>query len=279
MVHLAPQYEIDLGVVMLRKAICLFLLIFSYQTEAVAQERGRGSVGVVLLHGKGGQPGGNIGSLVQYLESEGVKVVAPAMAWSGSRGQPFNYDKTFEVALHEIESAIAKLRARGATKIVVAGQSLGANAALAYAVRKPAAITGFVMLAPGHTPERMRLPDVLRAQAEARDKIAAGHGQQRANFPDANVGQRFTVSGTYAGWYSYYDPEGVANMPDNAQRLRAVPLLYVVGRSDPLYSLGRSYVYEKAKPHPKSQYVEVDAGHFDTPDKARQVMRDWLKSL
>ncbi len=264
---------------MLRKLICFFLLIMSGQICAVAQEQARAPVGVVLMHGKGGQPAGNIASLAQSLEAAGVKVVAPVMAWSGSRGQPSHYDKTYEVALRDIDGAVATLRGRGATKIVIAGQSLGANAALAYVARKPAGIAGLIMLAPGHTPERMRMPEVQSAQAQARQMIAAGQGQQRATFPDANVGQRFTVSGTYAGWYSYYNPEGVANMPDNAARLRGVPLLYVVGRSDPLFSMGRSYIYEQAKAHPKSRYVEVDGGHFDTPDKARTIVLDWLKGL
>jgi pimeloyl-ACP methyl ester carboxylesterase len=264
---------------MLRKAICLFLLIFSNQIEAMAQERPRGSLGVVLLHGKGGQPGGNILGLTKSLESEGVKVITPVMAWSGSRGQPFNYDKTYEAALREIDGAVSKLRGRGATKIIIAGQSLGANAALAYVARKPSGISGVIMLAPGQAPERMRFPGVQSAQAKAQQMIAAGQGLQQAEFPDVNVGQRFTVSGTYAGWYSYYDPEGAANMPKNAARLRGLPLLYVVGRSDPIYALGRGYIFEKANKHSKSRYVEIDADHLDTPDKARPAVLDWLKSL
>jgi pimeloyl-ACP methyl ester carboxylesterase len=181
--------------------------------------------------------------------------------------------------LREIDTAIAKLRSRGATKIILAGQSLGANAALAYAARKPEGLAGLIMLAPGHTPERMRLAEIQSAKAEAQQMIAAGRGLQRATFPDVNVGQRYQVSGTYAGWYSYFDPDGVANMPANAAHLRAMPFLYVVGRSDPLYSVGRDYIFEQAKPHPKSRYIEVDAGHFDTPDKARAAVLDWLKTL
>jgi hypothetical protein len=51
------------GEVMLRKVVCLFLLILSGQIGAVAQERPRSSLGVVLLHGKGGQPGGTSAGL------------------------------------------------------------------------------------------------------------------------------------------------------------------------------------------------------------------------
>lgn len=264
---------------MQKKLIYLFLLLFSWYSGAQAEDLQRGSMGVVLMHGKGGQPSRNIATLAQTLEAEGVKVVTPVMAWSGSRGQPFNYDKTYDMALREIDGAIAKLRARGATKFIVAGQSLGANAALAFAARKPGGISGVIMLAPGHTPERMRSADILSAQAEARQMVAAAKGSQRREFPDLNVGQSFMVTGTYAGWYSYFDPLGAANMPANAARLRAMPILYVVGRSDPLTRMGRAYIYKQAKPHPKSRYVEVNADHFDTPHHARSLVLDWLKSL
>lgn len=262
---------------MLVRMICFILLFFSGQIGAFAQG-GLGAIGVVLMHGKGGQPGGNIGGLAQTLESLGVKVVMPVMGWRGSRGQPFNYDVTYEQALRDIDGAVAQLRARGATKIVIAGQSLGANAALAYAARKPSGLAGVIALAPGHTPERMRQPDVAQALADARQHVSAGQGGQRSTFPDVNVGQRFSVSGTYAGWLSYFDPNGAANMPASAARV-TLPLLYVVGRSDPLYSMGRSYIFGRAKAHPKSRYAEVDAGHFDTPDRARGEVVDWLRAL
>ena len=235
-------------------------------------------VGVVLMHGKGGQPGANIGGLASALEAQGALVVRPTMAWAGSRGVPSSYDLTYEQALGDIDSAVATLRSRGARKIVVAGQSLGANAAIAYAARKGGQVAGVMALAPGHTPDRMRWPQLVKAVADARAQVAAGQGGARGDFPDINQGLAFSVSGTAAGWYSYYDANGSANMAKNAARLTQ-PFLYVIGTSDPLVAEGRGYIFARAKANPKSRYIEVNAGHLDTPDKARDDVVAWLKSL
>src|SRR5690242_4695769 len=71
-------------------------------------------VGVVLLHGKGGQPGGNIGGLASALQAEGAVVVMPRMSWAGSRGVVASYDTPFEASLSDIDGAVAALRAQGA---------------------------------------------------------------------------------------------------------------------------------------------------------------------
>ena len=34
-----------------------------------------------------------------------------------------------------------------------------------------------------------------------------------------------------------------------------------------------------APKNPKSKYVEINVGHFDTPDAARQEVIRWLKAL
>ena len=47
----------------------------------------------------------------------------------------------------------------------------------------------------------------------------------------------------------------------------------------PLYTSGRSYIFDNARANGKSRYVEIDAGHLDTPDKAKGDFILWLKSL
>ena len=81
-------------------------------------------------------------------------MVRPRMAWSGQRGQPTSYEIEFSAALRAIDPAIAELRKNGATKIFIGGQSIGANAAIAYGARYGKTIQGVIALAPGHTPER-----------------------------------------------------------------------------------------------------------------------------
>ena len=61
---------------------------------------------------------------------------------------------------------------------------------------------------------------------------------------------------------SYFDPDGLSNMPGTAGRFKKpVPLLLVVGDKDPLFPLGSDYAFDKAPQHPASRYVVVQADH------------------
>ena len=94
-------------------------------------------VGIVLLHGLDGQPLGSSGTegggLVGGLRKAGYRVDTPEMCWSNRR----IYDHTFTDCFADIDAAIARLRAQGATQIVLGGMSMGGNSALAYATTHP----------------------------------------------------------------------------------------------------------------------------------------------
>jgi dienelactone hydrolase len=55
--------------------------------------------------------------------------------------------------MEEIDRAVARLKSQGAKKIVVAGQSFGANAAIGYGARRDG-LAAIMAIAPGHVPER-----------------------------------------------------------------------------------------------------------------------------
>jgi hypothetical protein len=74
---------------------------------AAAAERLDG-FGIVLMLGKGGQPGGPLSSLAAALEAAGAHVIMPSMAWSGKKGVPDAYDTPYEQALDEITRTIAR---------------------------------------------------------------------------------------------------------------------------------------------------------------------------
>ena len=83
---------------------------------------------------------------------------------------------------------IATLKAQGATAIVVGGQSLGGNAALAYGATH-AGLRGIIGLAPADDPQRKaNRPEIAAAVARARTLMAAGKGDQRDSFADVNTG-------------------------------------------------------------------------------------------
>jgi pimeloyl-ACP methyl ester carboxylesterase len=250
------------------------------QERESSSERALSQFGVVLMHGKGGGPGGPIASLAEYLRAQGARVAMPRMGWAGDRGRPAAYAQSFPQALQPIGAALAQLRADGARKLVLAGQSLGANAAIAWAARNGGGgLAGVVALAAGHTPERMRRPEILAALEQARALAASGQGKTRRMFPDINQGQSFDVEGSAEAWLSYYEPDGPANMPRNAARMPALPFLWVIGRRDMLHDAGAAYAFDRAPRHAKSRYLVVDAGHIDTPDRARAEVAAWLRAL
>lgn len=173
------------------------------------------SIGVVLMHGKWGSPQGPLQPVESALRGAGYKVIAREMAWSERRA----YDQSLDETMADIDRQIAELKAAGAARIVVGGQSFGANMALAYGARHPD-VVGVMALAPGHLPERfVRNPKVGESLLKARTLIAEGKAQQFANFEDINQGRTRQVSAKPAVYLSYFDPDGEAVMPRNAPSL------------------------------------------------------------
>ena len=246
---------------------------------AMAQGNALAGFGIVLLHGKGGAPGGLIESLAAALRAEGAIVIMPRMPWSGSGGAPETYSVTYEQSLDEIGRAVAQLRGKGAKRIVVAGHSLGANGAIGYAARNGSDLAAVIALAAGHTPERMKRPELVAGLGTARQLAAAGKGDVPVMLPDLNLGKTFKVKATPKTYLSYFDPDGPAVIPRNAAAMPAIPFLWVIGRKDPLAAAGPGYAFNKAAKNPKSRYLEVNADHKDTPDVARAEVIAWLKSL
>jgi pimeloyl-ACP methyl ester carboxylesterase len=132
--------------------------------------------GVVLIHGKaGGQ--GPLQPLAQALKAQGATVVLPRMSWTSGY-------RTYDQTLGEVHAAVAKLKAGGASRIVLAGHSLGANLSIGYAARY-GGVDAVVALAPGHRPDFIA-GQTGESVAEAKALVAAGKGGQKARFLDFN---------------------------------------------------------------------------------------------
>jgi pimeloyl-ACP methyl ester carboxylesterase len=232
--------------------------------------------GVVFLHGKGVWAGAFDGGIPAALEAEGALIAEPEMPWSFTR----LYGATYDEAMAEIDAAVAQLKARGATRIVVIGHSLGANAAIGYAARR-SAVAAVVALAPGHLPEtaemRARTKDAV---AEARGMLAAGTGlTSRHAWPDMIQGIPTFAFATPAVYVSMFDPTGPAVIPKNTTAMRPIPFLWVAGTSDPIFARGPDYAFARGARNPKSRYLEVSASHLTTPWVAQSQVVEWLKSL
>jgi pimeloyl-ACP methyl ester carboxylesterase len=213
------------------------------------------------------------------LEEEGALVAKPEMPWSFHR----RYAATYDEAMAEIDAVVAGLKAKGATRIVVIGHSLGANAAIGYAARHPD-LAGVVALSPGHLPESEEMRSFVGgAVARAKQLIAAGQGDVPQSFPDMAQGIPLPATATPVVYLSMFDPDGPAVIPKNTAAMgaamRPVPLLWVVGKLDPIDHRGPEYAFSAGAKNPKSKYIEVFAGHLTTPLVARQQVVEWINSL
>jgi pimeloyl-ACP methyl ester carboxylesterase len=260
-------------------AVAAFGLLFAAEFSDAEPAADLHDLGVVYLHGKGGWPGALNGGIVDALKEEGALVATPEMPWSFHR----RYDATFNQALTEIDAAIAALKSDGARRIVLIGVSLGANAAIGYAARHPD-LAGVVALAPGHLPDVGNMRSfVADAVARAKTLIAEGKGDVPHSFPDMAQGIPLTTTATPSVYLSWFDPEGPAVIPKNAALIGSapspVPLLWVVGKLDPIDRRGPEYAFNALAKNPKSQYVEVFAGHLTTALSARHQVIDWINSL
>lgn len=252
------------------RAFVVFLLFVSAPAFAETLQ----SYGVVFLHGKGGWAGAFDGGIVGALQQEGAKVATPELPWSLGR----KYGATYEDAMTEIDRQVAILRAQGALKIIVIGHSLGANAAIGYAARR--AVAAVVALSPGHLPETSEMQGrTADAIAEAKRLIVAGEGNVPRSFPDLVQGIPIPCTATPIVYLSMFAPDGPAVIPKNVVAMGPVPLLWVVGRLDPIHWRGPDYAFNRGARHPKSKYLEIFSGHILTPLLARGDVVAWIKSL
>jgi esterase/lipase len=250
-------------------------LIGAFIATAVPSPR---PAGIVLLHGKTGEPDSRPGhaaataDLAEALVRAGYLVERPELCWSGTR----IYDEPYPDCFKDIDAAVVRLRARGAGPIVVAGLSLGGNAAIGYGATHNG-LAGVIAMAPAAAPEAMKRPDIARNVALARGLVAAGKGGAKADFVDVAVGQSFHEQVTPLVYLSFHAPEGPANMAVNIQHLKA-PLLMVSGSDDPTQPYARS-LYPRAPVDPMNHLVIVTAGHLATPNAGTGAILSWLGAL
>ena len=256
----------------LSRVCFLFFIVISM--PLLAEDK----LGVILMHGKMGSASSSspVGELADYLRDKDVIVLATDMPWSGDR----EFDKSYEDAMLEIDGLVNKLKAEGATKVVVGGHSIGANAAIGYGSRREG-LAGILAIAPGHVPElggyQNRIDhDYRRAQ----EMVDAGKGKEKADFKDRNQGSSSEIEMTAEIYLSWFDPEGPAVMPENILELKPnTPIMWIIGENDRMYNRGPDYAFSSAPELPKNAYVVVEGGHKDTPEYGRDEILKWLNAL
>lgn len=235
-------------------------------------------VAVLMLHGKltSGQDSA-MRQIAERISASGYDVAAPNMPWALRR----MYDKTVDGALHEIDDAIADLRAKGAQRIVLVGFSLGANVAIRYAATR-GTIDGVIALAPGHNPDAPA-PSVRLLVAEEIERAKAlvdqGKGDGRERFLDF-TNKHVPIRTTAKNYISWWGPDSALAMPKNVCELKC-PLLFAVSLNDGLIERQKE-IFKSANPT-RSRWVEVGASqgpdHFGVPDAAAESVCAWLTKL
>jgi esterase/lipase len=230
-------------------------------------------VGVVLMHGKWGAPQ-SMASLASELGSRGYLVSNAEMPWSGRR----LYDVDYAGALKEIEQQVHDLRSKAAKRIVVAGQSMGANAAVAYA-SSGFPLDALVILSPGHFPE-LGMGKRLRGSIEkAMSMVAANRGSELDTFDDLNQGKQRSLKMAAATYVSYFDPDGLGAMTKNIRKIpQPVPVFMAIGKTDPFFSESKA-LFDSAPAHTASRYVALDTDHSSMPKVVGAELIKWLDSL
>jgi esterase/lipase len=234
-------------------------------------------IGVLLLHGKAG---GNksIYHLSGELESAGFLVEMPSSTpWSPNR----IYGRTYLETLKELDGAVDKLKAAGATRVVVGGHSIGANVALGYAANRKG-LAGLIVLGAGHFISGNFMGKKLgKHVARAKKMITAGKGNEEADFDDINQRKLKSREMTAEIYQSWFDPKGLANMRKNAASLPGeLPVLWVAAKDDRVASkVLKRLAYDKMVGNPKNRFVIIDGSHEATADNAVEAVIDWLKEL
>jgi pimeloyl-ACP methyl ester carboxylesterase len=254
---------------------CLLILPWFVQPVAIAQTTAP-SIGIVVMHGKGGGPGGLVKPLADGLEARGFRVANLQMPWSGER----KYNADVAAAVKEVHAAVAELRDKGAKKIFLAGHSQGGVFAIYYAgLHAP---DGLIVIAPGgDVSTNFYLQQVGRSVSRAKDQIAAGKGGETGDYDESEGGKNWTVRTTAAIYFSWFDPDGAMNQLKSSAALpKTLPVLHVAPTSDyPVLLRAKQDMFRALPDHPLKRLYEPNSDHRNAPRDAIDAIASWIDEV
>jgi len=228
--------------------------------------------GVVVIHGKGGGPDG-IRPIGDALQAAGFIVERPNMPWAGNRG----YDKPFDESIEEIAAAVARLKARGARNLIVAGHSLGGDAALRFATTD-VELSAVVLVAPAHFPEGEKARVIATdSVARARQQVSNASVANNVGFLEVPSGNTLKIPAkTYL---SYYDPKGPAAMSLFAPAVKVHHLAWLAPTNDPATPIFASLVAPKLPASVDVDKFDINSDHGGAPQAGAEKIVEYLKNL
>ncbi|MFZ9297236.1 MAG: alpha/beta hydrolase [Hylemonella sp.] len=249
--------------------LCLALLWSCWASAWAAPAE----VGVILMHGKNGHPKfPGLVAVAQALTDAGYVVASPVMPWSRDR----QYDADYPQALAQLDDLVADLKNKGVRKIILAGHSFGANAALAYASRRDG-VSGIALMAPGHSPD-IQESFFAASVKRAKTMLIDGKAEDIEVFDDSNQGRNSLIRTKARIYLSYFDPKGLGAMTQTSAKVPAdTAALLIIGNSDPWAGRARAMIFDQMAANPHSRYVELISNHMNTPQDGINHFLAWLK--
>jgi pimeloyl-ACP methyl ester carboxylesterase len=250
--------------------------IIAFAQSSMAQAPSSG-IGVVIMHGKGGSPAGFVSSLASSLEQKGYLVANLEVPWSGRR----EYDVGVDVAESEIEAALASLRAKGASKVFVAGHSQGGLFAIHYGGKH--SVDGIIAIAPGgNVANPIYRREVGESVEQARKLVAEGKGNERTRFTDYEGSKgTYPVTATPVAYLSWFDPDGAMNQEKASREMNPqVPVLFIAPKDDsPGLRKVKQVMFDALPKNPLTRMYEPDSSHRDAPFASVDEIVRWTTEV
>jgi pimeloyl-ACP methyl ester carboxylesterase len=235
------------------------------------------TVGVVVMHGKGGSPGRHVSELASSLERHGFLVSNLEMPWSGRR----EYDVDVVAAENEVKTALESLRQKGAQKVFVAGHSQGGIFALYFGGMHR--VDGVVAIAPGGNVGNPIFREKLADSVElARKSVAEGKREIKMRFSDFEGAKGvYGITTTPAAYLSWFEPEGAMNQVIAMKSIKTdTPVLFIAPTNDyPGLSRVKHDMFGLLVKHPLTRMYEPNSSHLNAPSASAQEIESWIASV
>lgn len=255
----------------------VFSILFAPLVSPVAAESPAAPIGIVVMHGKGGLPAGQVGQLASGLASRGYLIANLEMPWSGRR----DYDSDVAGAEAQVVEALDDLRRRGAGRLFVAGHSQGGLFALYFGGRQT--VAGIIAIAPGGSAGSQLFRDKLgESVARARQLVADGKGGEKTQLVDYESSKgSYPIVVTPANYLSWFNPDGAMDQAQALRRLPAgLPVLLVVPKRDyPGLLRLKQATFDALPRHPLTRLYEPEASHLEAPAAAVDEIARWTREV
>jgi pimeloyl-ACP methyl ester carboxylesterase len=259
------------------RVLITLLMLAALCIAGPAGSQAPAKIGVVTMHGKSGSPNRFIYDLASTLGRNEMLVANLEMPWSGKR----HYDADVAAAEKQVQDALDGLRAKGATKLFVAGHSFGGTFAFYLGGRLP--VDGVIAIAPGGAADalvtRRELADSLE---RARKYVAEGKGSQRVELSDYEGSRgHYPIMTVPAAFVSWFDPEGAMNQTKALRALKPdMPVLYVVPTDDyPGLLKARPRISGMLPRNAHSRTYEPASDHLNAPRNSADEIVKWVRQV